>query len=139
MERSFNTTLPSPASVAAEALGYFQKSYSLDHGQAGSAEGVGDLLASGGVGAGRRLEALDWYYKAATSYVGMGLPPDLLRQQTTRILEKMAGIDRENPLTKKLEQAIYKWRRERRPVRRGSPRMRTRGRSARLCECWRGY
>lgn len=97
--------------VAAEALAYLQKSFTLDASQASSAEYVADLLASGDVGANRKFEALDWYYQSSGSYstlVAKGFPKDVARQQMTRILEKMAKIDRENPLTKKVEQQVYK-------------------------------
>ena len=93
---------------AAEVLRYYQRAYAFDSAQAAAAEGTADILVSGDVGLGRRFEALDWYYKAATGYIAWKMPPDTERQQTTRVLEKMAAIDRENPLTKKLEAQVYK-------------------------------
>ena len=108
LEHSGKVTLPRTSDIAAEALGYLQKAYALDPKLAPAAEHSGDLLVSGDVGTGRRFEALDWYYRAATAYDGWQMPQDEKRQHTTRILEKMVGIDRENPLTKKLEQSLYK-------------------------------
>jgi len=93
--------------AAAQTLKYYQLCYSLDATQAPCAEGVGDLLQSGDVGEGRRTEALEWYYKAGTGYAKSKQAPEMTRQQTMRILEKMTGIDRESPLTKALQSQLY--------------------------------
>jgi hypothetical protein len=106
LQRAFG---PDPAAqakvpvVAAEALGYFQKSYRLDPNQPWTAVHIGDLLVSGDVGAGRNFEALDWYYKAGAQHLKAND-----RDLAVGVFEKMATIDRENPLTEKLEAQIYK-------------------------------
>jgi hypothetical protein len=94
--------------VARESLSYFEKSYALDNRQLGAAESIGDLLASGDVGEGRRFEALDWYYKAGSGYLKLTGDTSNIRALAVGVFEKMAKIDRENPLTKKLEAQIYK-------------------------------
>jgi hypothetical protein len=106
--RDANEELPG---AAAEALGYLQRAYALDSSEAFAAEDAADLLASGDVGPDRSHEALDWYHKACTGYaslVALGMSKDFARQQVTRILDKMTQIDRENPLTRKVEQLLYK-------------------------------
>lgn len=95
--------------VAAEVLKYYQMSLALKPNEPSTAESIGDIIASGDVGANRRFEALDWYYKAGIGYhEWVDLPLDVRRPITIRIFEKMAFIDRDNPLTKRLEQAIYR-------------------------------